>query len=154
MLQTAPILDAIRFRIWSKNDPGWYMDHPKWCINRQSQFGIYGGYALPHMIISQPELMTLAHVLDWLLAMTIFTFCPSIIYRIQPTPFKLPAHPLLNSDHMTDIPHSCVDRDIQICWPRQYLNLGWLIIFKSRPGLAGLLLLGKCTAILDCFKRG
>ncbi len=78
------------------------MDHAKRCTNRKSQFGIYSAYALPHMIIGQPELMTLAHVLDWLLAMTIFTFGPSIIYRIQPTPFILLAQqnisqPLSNS---------------------------------------------------------
>ena len=34
------------------------------------------------MIISQPELMTLAHVLDWLLVMTIFTPGPSIIVMV------------------------------------------------------------------------
>ena len=157
------------------------MDHAKRCTNGYSQFGIYGGYALPHMIISQLELIMLAHALDWLSAMTIFTFGPSIT-QIQPTPFvllahplhtghrptpfKLSAHPLLNSDHMTGILHSCVGQDIQICWPRQYLNLGQHIIceisantlfasyFKSRPRSGGPLLSGKCTTRLDRFKRG
>src|SRR5882672_4314189 len=39
------------------------------------------------MIIGQLELIMLAHVLDWLPAMTIFTFGPSIIYRTSANPF-------------------------------------------------------------------
>src|SRR5882672_3845868 len=64
------------------------MDHAKRCTDGYSQFGIYGGYALPHMIIGQLELIMLAHALDWLPAMTIFTFGPSIIYRTSANPFQ------------------------------------------------------------------
>src|SRR6266481_3177049 len=39
------------------------------------------------MIIGQLELIMLAHVLDWLPAMTIFTFGPSITYRTSANPF-------------------------------------------------------------------
>src|SRR5882672_4645296 len=39
------------------------------------------------MIISQLELIMFAHALDWLPAVTIFTFGPSIIYRTSANPF-------------------------------------------------------------------
>src|SRR5882672_9212097 len=39
------------------------------------------------MIIGQLKLIMLAHALDWLLAMTIFTFGPSITYRTSANPF-------------------------------------------------------------------
>jgi len=73
------------------------MDHAKRCTNRKSQFGIYSAYALPHMIIGQPELMTLAHVLDWLLAMTIFTFGLSITYSWPIHNIQDISQPLSNS---------------------------------------------------------
>jgi hypothetical protein len=56
-----------------------YIDYANRCTNKESQFGIYGGCALPHMIIGYPKFMALAHELDWLLALTISTLGPSAI---------------------------------------------------------------------------
>src|SRR6266436_1327591 len=42
------------------------------------------------MIIGQLELIMLAHVLDWLPAMTIFTFGPSVTCRTSANPFQTP----------------------------------------------------------------
>ena len=85
------------------------------------------------MIIGQLELIMLAHVLDWLPAMTIFTFGPSITYRTSANPFQTPGPsptefgPGHSNMLAQTILKSWLTHYFQ-SWPTHYFNLGWHII--------------------------